>query len=76
MWQQVWEAIWLQPWTGYGWNQVSNAQAAVVGHYPDSRLIEHSHSLPLDLLVWNGVPLGGLIVAVAVVWSSGQACAQ
>jgi O-antigen ligase len=68
IWQQIAEAIWLRPWTGYGWNQVSNAQLAVIASYPDSRQIEHSHSLPLDLLIWNGVPLGLLIIGLTLAW--------
>jgi O-antigen ligase len=68
MWGQLVEALSLQPWTGYGWGQVSVAQTAVAANYPDSRFTEHAHNLVLDLLVWNGVPLGLLIIAAATIW--------
>ncbi|MBC7480957.1 MAG: O-antigen ligase C-terminal domain-containing protein [Rhizobacter sp.] len=68
IWAQLWEAIWVRPWTGFGWNQVSVAQMAVAGDYPRSRLSEHSHNLLLDLMLWNGVPLALLIAAVATWW--------
>jgi O-antigen ligase len=68
IWQQLWDAVWLRPWTGYGWNQVSVAQMAVAAETPNSRLVEHSHNLLLDLLLWNGVPITMAIVALALWW--------
>jgi O-antigen ligase len=66
--QQMWDAVWLHPWAGYGWNQVSVAQIAVAADHPRSRLIEHSHNLLLDLMLWNGVPLALLITAASAWW--------
>ena len=68
IWSQLWDAVWLQPWTGFGWNQVSVAQVAVAANHPLSRYVEHSHNLLLDLLLWNGVPLGLLIIVVSGLW--------
>lgn len=68
MWQQMVEAIGLQPWGGYGWNQVSLAQMAVLERYPDSRLLEYSHNMLLDLAAWNGVPLTLLLVGLSLWW--------
>ena len=68
IWSQLWDAVWLQPWTGFGWNQVSVAQVAVAADHPLSRFTEHSHNLLLDLLLWNGVPLGLLIIVVSGAW--------
>jgi O-antigen ligase len=68
IWQQLWDAVWLRPWTGYGWNQVSVAQMAVAAETPNSRLVEHSHNQLLDLLLWNGVPITMAIVALAMWW--------
>lgn len=68
MWTQLWEAVWVQPWAGWGWNQVSVAQMEVVAAYPDSRFTEHSHNMLLDFLLWNGVPLALLFLAGASVW--------
>ena len=36
---------------------------SVIGEY-----IEHSHNLVLDLLVWNGIPIGGLIILALAWW--------
>ena len=68
IWSQLWDAVWLQPWTGFGWNQVSVAQVAVAANHPLSRYVEHSHNLLLDLLLWNGVPLGLLIIVFSGLW--------
>ena len=68
IWSQLWDAVWLQPWTGFGWNQVSVAQVAVAADHPLSEYVEHSHNLLLDLLLWNGVPLGLLIIVVSGLW--------
>ena len=68
IWSQLWDAVWLHPWVGFGWNQVSVAQMAVAADFAGSQLTEHSHNLVLDLLLWNGVPLALLIGSVATWW--------
>ncbi len=68
IWSQLWDAVWLRPWTGFGWNQVSVAQVAVAADHPLSRYVEHGHNLLLDLLLWNGVPLGLLIIGIGALW--------
>lgn len=68
LWPQLWDALWRQPWTGYGWNQVADALLGVVADYPESRYAERSHNLLLDLALWNGLPLALLIVGTALVW--------
>lgn len=68
MWAQLVEALWTQPLWGFGWNQVNVAQLAVVEHYPDSRFTLHSHNLVLDLLLWNGIPLGLTILFLSSHW--------
>lgn len=61
MWHQMLVAIQQQPWWGYGWNQVGVAQLTVFLDYPTTEWTEHSHNILLDLLIWNGIPLGGII---------------
>jgi O-antigen ligase len=76
-WASMVDAIERQPWFGYGWNQVSVAQARVATEHPfTGEMIEHSHNILLDLLVWNGVPLGlGLIGGLAWwFWRHIRAC--
>ena len=75
-WSSLWDAVTQAPWTGYGWNQVAVAQARSPGQAHTGEFIEHSHNLLLDLLVWNGLPLG-LCVAGAIafwLWRRSRSC--
>ena len=68
-WQTLWDAAWRSPWVGYGWSQVVLAQqAAVLDHRASGEWLLSSHSLLLDLLLWNGIPLGALLAAALVAW--------
>lgn len=68
MWNQMLLAIKEQPLWGYGWNQVSVAQLSVYLEYPTTEWIEHSHNILLDLLIWNGIPLGIVIIGFFTWW--------
>jgi len=68
IWRQLIDAATQGPWFGYGWNQVSLAQIAVAADHPQSVLVEHSHNLILDLLLWNGVWIGGALTIVISGW--------
>lgn len=69
-WRSMLDAIGERPWFGYGWNQVVVAQSAVAHRHPATHeIIEHSHNVVLDLMVWNGIPLG-LVLAGAMAWWS------
>jgi O-antigen ligase len=69
-WQTLWDAVWRSPWVGYGWNQMSVAQqAAVLDHPASFEWLGSSHNELLDLLVWNGVPLGLLAIGTALWWA-------
>lgn len=66
-WPILWDAIKLQPWFGYGWNQIPSAHwAASANHPPSGEWIQHSHNLVLDLLVYNGLPFGFLLCALLI----------
>lgn len=68
-WRSMLDAIGREPLWGYGWQQVGAAQQRVALDHPGvGAMFEHSHNLILDLLLWNGVPIGGLIVASLVWW--------
>ena len=68
-WQVIWDAMWQKPWQGYGWTQVAMAQqAAAIGHPPTGEAIYSSHNIALDLLVWNGVPIGLLLIGAITWW--------
>ncbi|WP_130803661.1 PglL family O-oligosaccharyltransferase [Acinetobacter ihumii] len=68
MWHQMLLAIKEQPLLGYGWNQVGVAQLSVYLDYPTTEWTEHSHNILLDLLIWNGIPLGILIIGFFTWW--------
>lgn len=68
-WLTMLDAISREPLTGYGWNQVSVAQSLVATDHPSTwEQLEHSHNLLLDLLIWNGIPLGLLIIGILIWW--------
>jgi O-antigen ligase len=68
-WRAMLDAIAREPLWGYGWQQVGAAQQRVALDHPImGTYFEHSHNLVLDLLLWNGIPLGGLIVALLAWW--------
>ncbi|MBA4175845.1 MAG: hypothetical protein C0505_04700 [Leptothrix sp. (in: Bacteria)] len=65
LWWAMVDALWREPWTGYGWQQIIVAQQAVASDHPFIGYpFEHSHNVVLDLLLWAGIPLGVLIVAL------------
>jgi hypothetical protein len=70
IWRLALDEVALRPWGGYGWNQGLVAHMGLAERYPDLRVaVQHAHSLPLDLLVWNGVPLGLLIIGAIAWWA-------
>jgi O-antigen ligase len=77
LWTSTARAILDAPIWGYGWNQVSVAQSRLaLENPPTGVMFEHSHSIVLDLLAWNGIPLGLAIVAglLAWMWTRLRAC--
>lgn len=68
MWSQAWVAIQQQPWFGYGWNQTGMAQIAAFDLRPNWEWYKTAHNVILDLLIWNGIPIGGLIVLYVAGW--------
>jgi len=68
LWGQFLQAILQGPPLGYGWNQVSVAQVSVSLDHPVPLMTEHSHNILLDVLLWNGLWPGFIIILVASVW--------
>ena len=68
MWNQALVAITQHPWVGYGWNQTGMAQIAAFDLYPSHEWYKSAHNIILDLLIWNGIPLGGLILLYFTGW--------
>lgn len=73
IWQLAMESIAQRPWFGYGWNQGVQGHMGIADRYPDLHLIvHHAHSLLLDLMVWNGVPIGLAIAGGLALWARAQ----
>lgn len=53
---------------GYGWTQVGLAQLAVAPDYPLGLRVSQTHSLLLDIILWNGPIFGLAIIGVMGVW--------
>lgn len=68
-WQVMLDAISQHPWQGYGWTQAALAQqAGAINHPPTGEAIYSSHNIALDLLVWNGVPIGMFLIGALIWW--------
>lgn len=68
-WITLLDALSRHPWSGYGWGQVAIAQATVVHDHPGTgEMIEYSHNVLLDVLLWNGVPIGLVLITIGAWW--------
>jgi hypothetical protein len=68
-WQLIADAILQRPILGWGWQQVSVAQSTLALQHPATgEVIRSSHNLVLDLLIWDGLPLGLLVTCGIAVW--------
>lgn len=59
IWEMLLQGLMLKPWVGYGWGQVGHVQfmqGLPVLNVPAT--LTQSHNLLIDLLLWNGIPLG------------------
>ena len=73
LWRAFIHAIGSSPWVGYGWTQVElAAQAASLDLVTQQGMFVNGHNLVLDLLLWNGMPLGLLLVGVLTWWITRQ----
>ncbi|MES2099510.1 MAG: Wzy polymerase domain-containing protein [Pseudomonadota bacterium] len=68
-WAGMLDAIGRHPWLGYGWNQGAAAQLAVAPRHPPAPAVfDYGHNLALDLVLWNGIPLGFALLAGLGFW--------
>lgn len=67
IWGQLLHALLTGPAWGYGWLQTAAAQSSVAISMPitDGFITSYSHNLLIDILIWNGLPLGTLILVTA-----------
>jgi hypothetical protein len=68
IWMQILEGIAHAPWAGYGWNQTATAQLAGVEPHVGSMYVSYAHNALLDILAWNGVPLGLMLIGLGGYW--------
>lgn len=68
IWRQVMEGIANAPWVGYGWNQTPSAHMVGALVHPGDFTFSYAHNVLLDIVAWNGVPLGGLMIALGTYW--------
>ncbi|USA46845.1 Wzy polymerase domain-containing protein [Acinetobacter sp. C26M] len=68
MWTQILHAIAERPWFGYGWNQTSIAVFESIDFNTVQVWFNSAHNIFLDILVWNGIPLGFLIIGYIGLW--------
>ncbi len=69
-WKMFFEASLQNPIFGFGWGQVLRAYFLVAGHYPSQNgLFSQSHNLFLDLVLWNGYPIGLVLIGIIFWWS-------
>lgn len=72
-WSMALEGIAGRPLVGYGWNQVITVHVELAEKYSGlNTVMGHAHNLFLDLLLWNGVVVGGGMVAAIVWWGVRQ----
>ena len=68
-WKMLFDASLQRPLAGFGWGQLASANFLVIENYPGQPgLFTQSHNLILDLILWNGYPLGLLAVVVVGWW--------
>ncbi|NKG35891.1 PglL family O-oligosaccharyltransferase [Acinetobacter junii] len=68
MWMQILHAIAERPLFGYGWSQTSIAVVESIEFNMVQMWFNSAHNIILDLLIWNGVPLGVLIAGYLSLW--------
>ena len=68
IWQQLWQAVLIRPWFGWGLREVSSAQNAIIHSYAESMPVTYAHNIVMDLAVGIGLPLTLLLTGVTLVW--------
>lgn len=57
MWNQIWQAAWMQPWFGWGIRGTSEALNAVQHLYEQSQPFTYAHNIILEFIIGIGFPL-------------------
>lgn len=68
VWPQLWHAVLLKPWWGWGLHNVSEAHNAVLDAYAAGEPYTYAHNVVLDLAIGMGLPLATLFAGTVWVW--------
>lgn len=68
-WAMFVQAVGRHPLWGYGWGQVGFAHLELADTQPAfGSVFENAHNILLDLLLWNGVPIGISLILFCAYW--------
>lgn len=69
IWQVTLDGLKVNPWWGYGWDQIYHAQL-LMADKPSGLddVFSSSHNLFLDIFLFMGLPLGILLICCLVLW--------
>jgi O-antigen ligase len=66
MWREIWDAVVMEPWFGWGWGQLPKALNAVSDKYAVSAPFTYSHNVILDMAIGFGIPTALLLVVAGI----------
>lgn len=72
VWHQLWDAVWMKPWLGWGLGGTSFALNEVLETYEVSEPFTYAHNIILDLAIGMGPPLTVLALIAVCVWGWGR----
>jgi hypothetical protein len=64
MWKSLFGALMERPWFGYGWGQTTEAVFFSKDFPNTGVMMMHAHNIVLDLLLYNGILLGGIVLVI------------
>ena len=68
IWKNVLEMIRQQPWRGVGWGEFNFAWTLTPFPHRPTAFFDHTHDLPLQLIVELGIPLAS-VVLILMIWA-------
>ncbi len=68
IWKNAFEMVRQQPWLGVGWGEFNFAWTLTPFPHRPTAFFDHTHDLPLQLIVELGLPLGLLVLGL-LVWA-------
>ncbi|MBB1075299.1 O-antigen ligase C-terminal domain-containing protein [Rhodoferax sp. 4810] len=72
-WQMAIEGVVERPLFGYGWNQTVLVHVDLASKFPHlGEAMGHAHNIILDILLWNGIILGTIIIGYVIWWTIKQ----